>query len=87
MHRARFLREVEVARYELRFNEQLSYRVPSTEGHDDYLMSMALLCHAASQAPTPPESAAIPPYTPESIRERPHWSDVHWQITTLEVNL
>jgi hypothetical protein len=34
MHQARFLREVEVARYELRFNEQLSYRVPSTEGPD-----------------------------------------------------
>ncbi len=78
MHRARFLREVEVARYELRFNEQLSYRVPSTEGHDDYLMSMALLCHAASQAPAPPESAVIPPYTPEGLKhERSHWSDVY----------
>ncbi len=76
-HRARFLREAEVARYELRFNEQLSYGVPSSEGHDDYLMSTALMCHAASQAPAPPESAVIPPYTPEDLRQRPHWSDVY----------
>jgi hypothetical protein len=73
MHRARFLREVAVVRYEPRFNEQLSYRVPSREGHDDYLMSMALLCQAAGQAPAPPESAVIPPYTPEGLRhERSH---------------
>ncbi len=77
VHRARFLREAEVARYSLRFNEQLSYGVPQKEGHDDYLMSMALLCHAASQAPAPPESAIIPPHTPEGLRQRPHWADVY----------
>jgi hypothetical protein len=78
LHRARFLHELAVARYELRFNEQLSYRVPSTEGHDDYLMSPALLCQAAGQTPAPPDSAVIPPYTPEDLRhERSRWSDVY----------
>jgi hypothetical protein len=64
MHRARFLREVAVVRYEPRFNEQLSYRVPSREGHDDYLMSMALLCQAAGQARrclSPPSSRPTRP--------------------------
>jgi len=65
-----------LCRYDLRFNEQPSFGVPTREGHDDYLMSMALLCHAASQAPAPPASAVIPPYTPEGLRQRPHWGDV-----------
>ena len=78
MHRNRFLREMAVARYELRFNKQLSYRVPSTEGHNGYLMSLALLCQPASQALAPPESALIPPYTSVGLRrERSHWSDAY----------
>jgi hypothetical protein len=36
------------AHYELRNGEQLSYGFPTKEGHDDYLLSMALLCHPAS---------------------------------------
>lgn len=47
-------------------------------GHNGYLMSLALLCQPASQAPAPPGSALIPPYTPEGLRhERSHRSDVY----------
>ena len=47
-------------------------------GHNDYLMSRALLCQAASQAPALTGSALIPPYTPEGLRhERSRWSDVY----------
>jgi hypothetical protein len=51
-------REVEHARYELMGNEQMRFSVPASEGHDDYLMSLALVARAAVDAP-PAESAVI----------------------------
>ena len=53
--------EIAAARYELAANEQLRFHVPAAEGHDDYLMSLALCCRAAELAAPPPESAIIPP--------------------------
>jgi hypothetical protein len=40
-HRGRLLRELETARYELKGMETLTFSVPTREGHDDYLMSLA----------------------------------------------
>ena len=53
--------EIESARYELAANEQMRFFVPESEGHDDFLISLALCCHAATLAPPPPSSAIIPP--------------------------
>ena len=60
-HHGRLQRELETARYELKGMEQLSFFVPTKEGHDDYLMSLALCARAAATTPPPPESRVIPP--------------------------
>jgi hypothetical protein len=60
-HRGRLLRELEAARYELRGMETLAFSVPAREGHDDYLMSLALCAYAAATTPPPPASQVIPP--------------------------
>ncbi|MGH2388987.1 MAG: hypothetical protein ACRDIE_12360 [Chloroflexota bacterium] len=57
---ARCRHEIAHARYELGGNEQLRFHVPANEGHDDYLISLALCVHAAGLAATPPISAVIP---------------------------
>ncbi|MGH2391190.1 MAG: hypothetical protein ACRDIE_23590, partial [Chloroflexota bacterium] len=57
---ARCRHEIAHARYELGGNEQLHFYVPAAEGHDDYLISLALCVHAASLAAPPPISAVIP---------------------------
>jgi hypothetical protein len=57
------------ARYELKGMETLTFFVPAREGHDDYLMSLALCAYAAATTPPPPESQVIPPeeeYRPHS---------------------
>ena len=54
-------REVESARYELGVNEQMRFFVPADEGHDDFLISLALCCHAATLAAHPPASSIIQP--------------------------
>jgi hypothetical protein len=57
----RMWHEVEKARYELKGEETMKFFVPANEGHDDYLMSLALCCHAAQAAAPPAESAVIRP--------------------------
>jgi hypothetical protein len=57
----RMWHEVEKARYELKGEETMKFFVPPAEGHDDYLMSLALCCHAAQAAAPPAESAVIQP--------------------------
>jgi hypothetical protein len=57
----RMWHEVEKARYELKGEEIMKFFVPATEGHDDYLMSLALCCHAAQAAAPPAESVAASP--------------------------
>ena len=53
--------EVASARYELAGSEQMRFSVPASEGHDDFLVSLALCCQAAAGAAPPPESLVIPP--------------------------
>ena len=43
-----FWRQCEKAEYAVRANQTLNFYVPEREGHDDFLMSAALLVHAAS---------------------------------------
>jgi hypothetical protein len=72
-HRGRLLRELETARYELKGTEQLTFFVSAREGHDVYLMSLALCAYAAATTPPPPESQVIPP----EEEYRPH-TDQNW---------
>jgi hypothetical protein len=58
---ARWQREIDAARYDVAATEQMRFYVPVAEGHDDYLMSLALCCHAATGAAPPPESTIIRP--------------------------
>jgi len=60
-HWSRARDELVAARYELAANEQMRFFVPANAGHDDYLMSLALCCHAATNAASPPTSAIIRP--------------------------
>ena len=62
-------REIELTRYELRANQQLGWGVAPSEGHDDFVASLALCCRAAEEAAPPPLSGLI--------RTRPDDSD-HW---------
>jgi hypothetical protein len=57
----RWQQEIAAARYEMAANEQMRFSVPVAEGHDDYLISLALCCHAATGAAPPPESTIIRP--------------------------
>ena len=54
-----FWAEVEAARYEMRANEQMSFYVPESAGHDDLLVSLALCAHAAAAAPMPAADAVV----------------------------
>ena len=56
-----FWAEAEAARYEMRANEQMNFYVPASEGHDDFLMSLALCAHAANAAAAPPADAVVRP--------------------------
>jgi len=53
--------EIDKARCELGTNEQMRFFVPPNAGHDDYLVSLALCCHAATLAAPPPASTIIRP--------------------------
>ncbi len=53
--------EIDEARYQLAANEQMRFYVPENEGHDDYLMSLALRCQAAQEAMPPAASALVAP--------------------------
>ncbi len=52
---ARWQREIDAARYDVAATEQMRFYVPVAEGHDDYLMSLALCRHrrARSSGPGP----------------------------------
>jgi hypothetical protein len=56
--------------------EALTFSVLAREGHDVYLMSLALCAYAAATTPPPPESQVIPPeeeYRPHTVE---HWDRV-----------
>ncbi len=56
-----FWSKAEAARYELRANEQMAFYVPDSEGHDDFVMSLALCAHAATGLTQPPADAIVRP--------------------------
>ena len=47
-------------RYDLRGPEQLAFFVPAREGHDDYLMSLALCAWTAASSPPPLSETILP---------------------------
>ena len=53
--------EVGLARYEMRENNQMRWYVAPHEGHDDFLVSLALCCEAAQGAAPPAVDAVIRP--------------------------
>jgi hypothetical protein len=46
--------EARHTRYQLKASERLSWAVPAHEGHDDFVVSLALCARAAENAPPPP---------------------------------
>ncbi len=46
-------REIGETRYRLRGQEQLQWEVPAADGHDDFVVSLALCCHAAEEMAPP----------------------------------
>jgi pimeloyl-ACP methyl ester carboxylesterase len=57
--------EICACRYKLREREQIAWSVPESEGHDDFVVSLALCAHAAERMIPPPVSGLI--------RARPEW--------------
>ena len=53
--------EVGLARYEMRENNQMRWYVAPHEGHDDFLVSLALCCQAAQGAARPAADAVVRP--------------------------
>jgi len=54
-------RQVRLARYRLPAPETLDFYVDPADGHDDFLMSLALLSEAAHTLPSPPSSTLLRP--------------------------
>jgi hypothetical protein len=54
-----FWKEVSATRYELRTGEVIRWFVPESDGHDDFVVSLALCNHAAQLAAPPAHSAVI----------------------------
>lgn len=50
---SRALAQLTACRADYRPNRTVAWSVPESEGHDDYAVSLALLVHAAEQAPPP----------------------------------
>ena len=53
--------EVGLARDEMREHNAMRWSVPAHEGHDDFLVSLALCCEAAQGAARPAADAVIRP--------------------------
>ena len=51
--------EIHACRYSLRSHEQMGWGVPPAEGHDDFIASLALCCHAATTMAPQPASVLI----------------------------
>jgi hypothetical protein len=56
-----FWREMERAQYTMRANQTLNFYVPEKDGHDDFLMSLALCVRAGQGCITSPASALAAP--------------------------
>ena len=64
---AMFWRQVAASRYDLRNNHLLNFYVPTSEGHDDLLIGLALCNHAAGQILQAPAGT--------QIVQGPHYDD------------
>jgi hypothetical protein len=56
-----FWRQMKLARYEMHANQTLSFSVPEKDGHDDFLMSLALCVRAGQGCVVAPVSALATP--------------------------
>jgi pimeloyl-ACP methyl ester carboxylesterase len=56
---AEFWREAQACRYWLRASETMGWGVPEREGHDDFVVSLALTVRATEGLAPPPASALI----------------------------
>jgi hypothetical protein len=56
-----FWREMDLARYEMRVAQTLNFYVPEKDGHDDFLMSLALCVRAGKGCLAQPVSALAAP--------------------------
>jgi hypothetical protein len=54
-------KEARACRYWLRSAEMMAWGVPETEGHDDFITSLALTCRAAEELAPPAISGLIRP--------------------------
>jgi hypothetical protein len=61
-----FWKEIIACRYALRSGEQLSWSVPPTEGHDDFVVSLALCCRAADSL-SPPAAGVLLRSAPDNL--------------------
>ncbi|HZT97267.1 MAG TPA: hypothetical protein VFB34_10585 [Chloroflexota bacterium] len=65
-----FWQQLRRARYQLRASEEINFAVPQAEGHDDFVMSLAL-CVRAATALTPPAAGTL-------LRAQPGPDDSGW---------
>lgn len=56
-----FWAEAAAARYEMRANQHMTFYVPESEGHDDFLVSLALCARAVGSAAMPPADSIVRP--------------------------
>jgi hypothetical protein len=59
-----FWEEVRACRYWLRANDTIAWGVPPSEGHDDFVISLALCCRAAATTFLPAASGLVRPKPP-----------------------
>lgn len=64
-----FWSEVHACRYWLRAGEQMAWAVPETEGHDDFVVSLALACRAAEELIPPAAGGLIRAKRPDEKQE------------------
>jgi hypothetical protein len=65
-----FWTEIRACRYWMRAAEQMGWGVPESEGHDDFVVSLALCCRAAEEL--------IPPAVGVLIRSKPDHEHQEW---------
>ena len=69
--RVQCLKELRACRYWMRADGAMSWGVPASQGHDDFVASLALCARAAESSAPPPLSGLVRPPRPE--RERRAW--------------
>ena len=65
-----FFHQVEEARYSVRNTRAISWGVPESRGHDDFLSALGLLVEASKGTPAPAAASIIPAVDPYDDRRR-----------------